>query len=212
MDPMMNPNPTSMPTSAPTPTPTPTPGVVPPTPVSQPMGTPVAGVPPVAPPVAPIANPVIMPNAPHNGIGRDFVMSQVPDQAAGGFVNATDPITMPAPPKSVDPVEEELKAPLKAAEPVPGSIGSAISVPAPEGTEEPYDPTIDGGFPVGAPTPGKTPSVSFNDPAVITSGKPGAKPKIKKSNKKTLTALAIVAVMVVIGLATVLILQMNGIL
>ena len=52
------------------------------------------------------------------------------------MVGATDPITMPNPPKAPDPIEEELKAPMTAAAPVPGSIGSAISMPAEKQSED----------------------------------------------------------------------------
>ena len=108
---------------------------------------------------------------------------------------------MPAPPKAPDPVEEELKAPLKAAEPVPGSIGSAISMPAAEAAQD---------FGADNSNFDRTPSVSFNDPAVTADAKP-VKTK-KKTSKNTLIALTLVAVMVVIALAAVLILQLNGML
>ena len=85
---------------------------------------------PVAPPSLPVP-PVT------SGTGAGPVFNQMPAseafmaQASGTqpLVSATDPITMPAPPKAPNPIEEELKAPFKPADPVPGSIGSAISVP-----------------------------------------------------------------------------------
>ncbi|MBQ6375652.1 hypothetical protein IJJ37_01860 [Candidatus Saccharibacteria bacterium] len=125
---------------------------------------------------------------------------------------ATDPITMPTPPKAPDPVEEELKAPFKAAEPVPGSIGSAISVPA-EGapkTSAPVDMSMFGA----ANAKKNTPSVAFNDPATTNQTQPSMPTKpmkpMKKTDKKTLIALAIVGGMVVIALAAVLIAQLIG--
>lgn len=48
---------------------------------------------------------------------------------ASGF-GATEPLTQPEPIPEPDPIEEELKSPIKAAEPVPGSIGSAFSLPS----------------------------------------------------------------------------------
>ena len=112
-----------------------------------------------------------------------------------GLVGATDPITVPAPPKSLDPVEEELKAPFKATGPVPGSIGSAISVPA-------------DAAPV--PEPGRAPNnVSFNDPTAAENPSPAsAKPAKKKTSKSTLILLAIIAGLVVIGLAGYLIMTL----
>ena len=119
--------------------------------------------------------------------------------AAGGqpLVGATDPITMPAPPKAPDPVEEELKAPFKAAEPVPGSIGSAISVP-------------EGAAPAG--DPGHTPSVSFTDPATNDEPKNTSAPAPvkKKTSKSTLIALVAVAGVIVVVLAVVLIMQLGS--
>lgn len=112
-----------------------------------------------------------------------------------GLVGATDPITMPAAPKAPDPVEEELKAPFKAAGPVPGSIGSAISVPAGAANVAANQMSSE---------PGRTPSVAFNDPAVANN-QPVAKPVKKKTSKSTLIALAVVAGLVVLGLAGYLI-------
>ena len=57
-------------------------------------------------------------------------MFQPQPAAQGGVLDETTAISVPEGPKPVDPVEEELKAPLKAAAPAPGSIGSAVSGPA----------------------------------------------------------------------------------
>lgn len=108
---------------------------------------------------------------------------------------ATDPLTVPEGPKAPDPVEEELKMPLKAAEPVPGSIGSAVSMPAGQ----------DG---VAAPA-GQTPSVAFNDPAAMqntSEAKDATKTKpAKKMNKTTLIIAGVLALVVIIALVVILI-------
>ena len=124
-------------------------------------------------------------------------------------VGATDPITMPTPPKAPDPIEEELKAPMMAAAPVPGSIGSAISVPA--GSVPVAGNAVFPEMAAGSPN-----NVAFNDPAqasVPTSGQPaGAAPaKAKKQmDKKTLIALCIVAGIVVIVLVIILAMTLAG--
>lgn len=217
MDPLSNQNPALTPNPMPAPTPVTPPAQAPQlSQIPQPAQVPVQSQASVVQPqvatassmnqMSQTANPVIMPNMPHNAIGQDFVMPQpqgvtVPPVANPGFVNATDPITMPAPPKAPDPVEEELKAPLKAAEPVPGSIGSAISVPA-AGASQNLGANE---FPTGST---KTQNVSFTDPAASAEVKP-VKTK-KKTSKSTLIALTIVAIMVVIALTAVLLLQLNG--
>ena len=78
-------------------------------PIIQPSGSsePVPGQ-ASANPIQPLSNPIVRPS----GLG------------------ATDPLLMPEKPQAPDPVEEELKAPMKAAAPVPGSIGSAVSGPS----------------------------------------------------------------------------------
>ena len=103
-------------------------------------------------------------------------------------------------------VEEELKAPMKAAAPAPGSIGSAVSGPA-GGVES----EVPADNPFAASTPASTPSVSFNDPATQPDQSAGASKPAPKVNKTTLIALIVVAAMVVIALGAVLIMQfMNG--
>ena len=115
----------------------------------------------------------------------------------------TDPIMMPEKPAAPDPIEEELKAPMKAAGPVPGSIGSAVSGPASIPNVDEMPP--EGSF-AGQPM-NPTPSVAFNDPAVQPTS---AQPAKKKTSKSTLIALITVAAIVVIALAVVLFMQMNG--
>ncbi len=140
-----------------------------------PQGSPSSPVPPIATPVNPIINPGV--SLPQNGVG------------------ATDAILRPEPVAPPDPVEEELKAPMRAAAPAPGSIGSAVSGPADE---------------IGSAT-NRTPSVSFNDPATQPDANSVSTPLMskgaKKSNNKTLIALIVVAALVVLGLGVVLAMQ-----
>ncbi len=161
-----------------TPTPNPVPGPVP-------GSAPVPPVAPVTPPVAPIEPPVV-PATPVNPVFTP---------TGGGLVNATDPITMPAPPKAPDPIEEELNAPFKAAEPVPGSIGSAISVPPSN------QPAMN--------NPGSTPSVAFNDPATMTQTSPQGQATKKKMSKRDVILLSVVAGVIVIVLAIILVMQIT---
>ena len=117
-----------------------------------------------------------------------------------GEPSAIDPIMAPEPPKAPDPVEEELKSPMKAADPVPGSIGSSVSGPA--GTPD--------AVPANNPfANNQTPNVSFNDPQAAQ-GAPMAAANGKKLNKKNLIILIAVAAVVVIGLVVVLIMSMGG--
>lgn len=156
------------------------------------------GIPQVPTPVNPVVNPGIgmNPNVAMPAIDPSLVVMETPGNATGAnvadvMVGATDPITMPNLPKAPDPVEEELKAPMTAAAPVPGSIGSAISVPI----DQP-----------------QTPNVAFNDPAMQQNQSMSQKstmPSTKKS-KKTLILLCAIAGIAVVALAIVLIMTMNG--
>lgn len=212
------------PMNSPTPTPTPTPAPDAPAPVApDPMSAggfdnpaPVAPVAPAAPvtPVAPVSpdlaasgletpNPVTPPVNPVVRPTGAPVQPPVNPVVRPTGLGVTDPIMMPEKPAAPDPVEEELKAPMKAAGPVPGSIGSAISGPASvpgvaaDSSNDPF---------AGQPT-NPTPSVAFNDPAVQPAP---AQPAKKKTSKSTLIALIIVVVMVVIALAGVLVMQLMG--
>ena len=125
-----------------------------------------------------------MTNLPQNNMSMVFVNSN----------NFNQPISVPEGPAAPDPEEVELNSPFKAAGPVPGSIGSAVSGPE--------------------VAPGQTPSVAFNDPATSENGMtntsaPAAKPKAKMS-KTTLMLLCVIGGMVVIALAAVLIMQLTG--
>ena len=113
------------PTTNPIPTPNPAPSVPPVAPA-----TPATSATPVAP-AAPV-----QPAAPVNPIINPTPVNPVFQPSGSNGVAATDPITMPEPAPLTDPVEEELKAPMNAAAPVPGSIGSAVSGPE-AATEEP---------------------------------------------------------------------------
>lgn len=161
---------------------------------------PVAPTAPVSPaPVAP-ATPPVAPNpvAPPQGAPAAPIINPAPVapvfQPTGGLVDPTAPISVPEGPAAPDPEEVELNSPFKAAGPVPGSIGSAVSGPE--------------------VAPGQTPSVAFNDPATSENGMtntsaPAAKPKAKMS-KTTLMLLCVIGGMVVIALAAVLIMQLTG--
>ena len=196
----------------PTPPTPPIPPVTPPTPpvtpadplaASGPVTPPTPPVTPPTPPVAPVSidglsapvNPIINPSNPANPTMGNSALN--PEGVA-----PTAPIMMPEPAPAPDPVEEELKAPMKATPPAPGSIGSAVS--GPEGE-------IGRGAAAGNPFSEnkQIPSVSFNDPATqpepVGSGT-GASEK-PKSNPKTLMALIIVAAMIVIALVAILLLQ-----
>lgn len=149
-------------------------------------------------PVNPVINPGTNP-APVNPVFQ-------PGGGQSGL-SATDPIMRPEAPTPPDPIEEELKAPMKAAEPVPGSIGSAVS--GPDGANTPADMPADNPFV--APAPGQTPSVSFSDPvAEQTAAGVAQNPAKKKNSKNTLIALIIVASMIVIALVAVLIISLTS--
>lgn len=153
-------------------------------------------------PVNPVAQP---------GVGTNPVYQ--PGQNIG--VAATDPIMMPEPAPEPDPVEEELKAPMKAAEPVPGSIGSAVSMPSGGVSDGDNGATMPAENPFAAAPKANTPSVSFTDPATqpdVNSSMQGAAPvpTKKKTDKKTLIILIAVALVVVVILAIVLIMQLVG--
>ncbi len=121
-------------------------------------------------------------------------------------VSATDPILRSETTSASDSVEAELDAPMKAAAPVPGSIGSAISGPANLDNNQTSQNVDD----VVAREEALINSVAFNDPAdqVEQKDKPNSKPK--KTNRVTLIALIVVAFMVVIALVAVLVLPLFG--
>ena len=125
-------------------------------------------------------------------------------------LGVTDPLLMPEKPQAPDPLEEELKAPMKAAEPVPGSIGSAVSVPA-DGSSATANP-MPAENPFSMDTK-QTPSVSFTDPATqvdANNNMNDAKPASKKNNKMTLIILIAVAAVIAIVLIVILVMQMTS--
>ena len=175
----------------------------------------VSAMPEMPAPVAPVVNPTnsnpepVAPVAPETPEAAPTATTfQATDNP---MLGATDPIMMPNPPKAPDPVEEELKAPMKAADPVPGSIGSAISMPS----EQPVAPEA---AVAGQPQMGQVPSVAFNDPAAaqgqtMQQNAPAAAAKsknpFKNLDKKSLIMLCAIAGIVVVALIIVLVSMMN---
>ena len=159
---------------------------------------------PTAPaaPGAPVTPAPAAPGAPAPMSMNQMFQSQPANQ--GGVLDETTAISVPEGPKPVDPVEEELKAPLKAAAPAPGSIGSAVSGPA------------DANAPTGVP---------FNDPAQAGAENPmtaNTAPQAKKNSildklmaktkmsKKSLILLAVVAGLIIVLLIGVLVMVATG--
>ena len=158
-------------------------------PIIQPSGSsePVPGQ-ASANPIQPLSNPIVRPS----GLG------------------ATDPLLMPEKPQAPDPVEEELKAPMKAAAPVPGSIGSAVSGPS-DGVTNAEETPVKDTFSTGDSKP--TPSVSFNDPAMQpdpnATNTASTTPAKKKNDKLILMILIAIAAVIVVALAIILIVQLS---
>lgn len=175
-------------------------------PVIEPSGVVAPAMPDVA--AAPVDVPVATPEAPAavNPVINPAANANIYQPGSDEMLGATDPITMPAPPKTPDPEEEELKAPLKASAPVPGSIGSAISVPA-ENSQTQADPMVN----TFANNPSeRTPSVAFNDPAAEAPvNNMAAAPAKKKMDKKTLYILIAIAAVVVVALIVLLVSMMG---
>ena len=152
--------------------------------------------------MAPV-NPVVQPS------GNEPVPPINPIIRPSGF-DVTDPIMMPDKPQAPDPVEEELRAPMKAAAPVPGSIGSAVSGPAAANSAVSEVPTTNDGAFADNSAP-RAQSVSFNDPAMQSeANKPNQTSKNSKSNKITLIALIAVAAVIVVVLVVILIMQLTS--
>lgn len=199
MDPSNNPTPTPNPEPVTPPTPEPAAPVEPVEPAAPAPEAPAGPVPPVAPNPEPV-NPIINPGANPTPVNPVFQPS-----GQGGLA-ATDPIMQPERPPEPDPIEEELKAPMQPAGPVPGSIGSAVSGPSEASAAE---------APAGNPftTEPQTQSVSFTDPATqpeAPNGAPAVKPAKGKSNKTTLIVLIAVAAVIVVVLAVILIMQLTS--
>lgn len=205
MDPMNNPTPTPNPVNPePTPTPEPTAPASEPVAPVEPMAAPAEPAPaepaPAAAPNPEPVNPVINPGANPEPVNPVFQPG-----GQGGFA-ATDPIMQPEAPKAPDPVEEELKAPMQPAGPVPGSIGSAVSggptdAPAEAPSENPF----------AAASQGQTPNVSFTDPATQPDSTPAEQGKVGgKPNKNVLIALIALTAVIVVVLIVILIMSLTS--
>ena len=138
----------------------------------------------------PEIDPSLIAATPEAGTGFDTSAMAGASEVPGGIetptFGATDPLTMPTPPKAPDPVEEELKAPLKAAGPVPGSIGSAISVPPEDGARSPEIPQ------------------QMMQPMM-----PAGKTR-KKTDKNTMILIGVVGALIIVSLVVVLVMQILG--
>lgn len=158
---------------------------------------------PTAPATGPTA-PAVEPVAPTAPIFAEPTTSASPIfQPTNEGIGATEPITRPDPVPVMSPEEKELAAPITAAGPVPGSIGSAVSVPSGAGPQ----------------------SVTFNDPVneaatmQNTSMAATAMPTKAKSNKvmlfgkevdkKTLIITGVLAGILIIALVAILIMQLS---
>ena len=132
-------------------------------------------------------------------------VTSVSASVSPGGLGATDPIMMPEKPKEPDPVEEELKAPLRAMGPVPGSIGSAVSGPS---SDQNTSGSSGGGL-FGAFK--RTPNVSFNDPAEQATPSGSEKKSFLsfKGDKKTLIILISVVAVILIALIIVFVVMLN---
>ena len=155
----------------------------------------------------PPVNPVVAPGA--NPAASTMSMNQMfQTQPVANVFDETTAIAVPEGPKPPDPVEEELKAPLKAAEPVPGSIGSSVSMPLADGAQP-----MNNGVNEQMLANGTNPmAADANSPA-------GKKPNIfdkltakTKMSKSTLILLSVVAGLIVLVLVVILILLAAGIL
>lgn len=170
-------------------------------PVVAPTAPAAPGAAPVAPaPAAPA--PGAAPAAP--GTPATMSMNQMFQPQANANANVFDEttaISVPEGPKAPDPVEEELKAPLKAAGPVPGSIGSAVSMPSDGANNSNVDNPVQGGEnPMTANAAPQAKKNSIFDKLMAKT----------KMSKNTLIILAAVAGVVTIGLIVVLIMVATG--
>lgn len=182
---------------------------------------------PAAAPVNPVINPTD-PGGVSGGLGGTSAAPANPiiNPTAGlDGMPATEPIMRPDLPPAPDPVKQELEAPMKAAAPVPGSIGSAVSMPEAGAAGASAGGVGDANV-AAAPTGGNNPNVAFTDPATkpeatnggVAPANPEQKTKkgfsmkvdLKNMNKGTLIALIVVAIMIVIALVAVLMMQLMG--
>ena len=156
--------------------------------------------PPINPVVTPAA-PGAAPAAPAPTMSMNQMFQPQPQAAPADVFDETTAISRPEGPKAPDPVEEELKAPLKAAGPVPGSIGSAVSMPAENGAPAADVPTNpDGTNPMTANAAPSTKSNSFLDKLMVKT----------KMSKKTLIISCAVAGVIVVLLIIILMMLATG--
>lgn len=159
MDPLYNNNPN--PTAAPGPKPTP--GNAMPNIASAPAHN-AAGPAPISNQMPNMSQPVPTPvmeevPTPTMSFEQAFQNSTAP---VGDFsVGATEPVVTPTG-QPIDPIAEELAKPIQAAAPVPGSIGSAVSMPATEPAPAPAPmpeaPVAPAPAPMPAPAPAPMPA------------------------------------------------------
>lgn len=172
-------------------------------PVAAPVNADVANAalnPPVNPVVTPAA-PGAAPAAPAPTMSMSQMFAPQPQAAPADVFDETTAISRPEGPKAPDPVEEELKAPLKAAGPVPGSIGSAVSVPAENGASVADVPTNpDGTNPMTANAAPSTKSNSILDKLMVKT----------KMSKKTLIISCAVAGIILVLLIVILMMLATG--
>lgn len=153
----------------------------------------------------PPVNPVVTPGAANAGgsMPMNQMFQSQPMNTANVF-DETTAIAVPEGPKPPDPVEEELKAPLKPVGPVPGSIGSAVSMPPTDGGQAAAN---------GAPMDGTNNQMATaNTPSAK---KPSFLDKMTtktKMSKSTLILLSVVAGLVVVSLVVILVLAITGVL
>ena len=139
---------------------------------------------PVQPVASVQANSVVNPALNSSAFVQNAPVNPVFQPSNVGGMDPTAPLTQPEPVPEPDPVEVELKAPMKATEPVPGSIGSAVS--GPEVKDDAVDTTNN------VENMGKT-----------------VKPAKKQANKTTLILIAAIGGVVVIALAVYLLMQLG---
>lgn len=159
-------------------------------------------------PTAPVT-PGVTPEIPSANANGTMSMNQMFQPQPATQANVFDEMTaisVPEGPKPPDPVEEELKAPLKAAEPVPGSIGSAVSMPPADGSQ----PQMNG-------VNEQMMANGVNPMAANANAPAGKKPSFldnlvtkTKMSKSTLILLAVVAGLVVVALIVILVLVATG--
>lgn len=203
MEPNNNINPTPMPN---------------PVPNTNPAGNPAVG-PATEPAVNPVASPTPVQATAASGI-TETPVNPIITPTGTNKIDATEPILRPEPAPAPDPVKEELNAPMVAAAPMPGSIGSAVSGPAASNPANADMAEPMGGMGATEPATGgfmnerRTPSVAFNDPATqpdpATQTPAPTKVPTKKSSKPVLITLIVVALVIVAVLVVMLVMQLTS--